>query len=104
MCRYGYQKTQQNYVWSDVAIQAMQAANDKKSMAEILMNQIRPIYSHGSFSNEYRKRMSLYDMFLKDDDLEISEMAKAKKEEAVINMNFAKQSEDAYKEEMQSFE
>ena len=43
-------------------------------------------------------------MFLKDDDLEISEMAKAKKEEAVINMNFAKQSEDAYKEEMQSFE
>lgn len=104
MCRYGYQKTQQNYVWSDVAIQAMQAANDKKSMAEILMNQIRPIYSHGSFSNEYRKRMSLYDMFLKDDDLEISEMAKAKKEEAVINMNFAKQSEDAYKEEMQRFE
>lgn len=104
MCRYGYEKRKKGYVWNDVAIQAMQTANNKKSMAEILIDQIPPTYSNGSFSIEYRKRLCLYDLFLKDDDHQISEMAKVKKGNAIKRMKYEKEREEAYKEEMQRFE
>ncbi len=74
-CTYGYEKIGGNYKWGEIALWAIKKVKYRKNLALKLMKSIEPIFANTSWSKEREPRECLFELFEKDEDIEIMKLA-----------------------------
>lgn len=95
-CTYGYEQVEGKYLWKKIALTAMEQVKNRKALASKLIESISPVSTNTSRSKEREPREILFDLFEKDKDKEIVELAKREKKE------YSKITEELRKNEIES--
>lgn len=103
-CTYGYEQVEGKYLWKKIALTAMEQVKNRKALALKLIESISPVSTNTSWCKEREPREILFDLFEKDKDKEIVELAKReKKEYSELTEQFRKD-EIEYQKNLQRFE
>lgn len=103
-CTYGYEQVEGKYLWKKIALTAMEQVKNRKALALKLIESISPVFTNTSWSKEREPREILFDLFEKDKDKEIVELAKREKKEYSEITEQLRKDEIEYQKNLQRFE
>lgn len=101
---YGYERVEGKYLWKKITLTAMEQVENRKVLALKLIESINPVFTDTKWSKEREQREILFDLFEKDKDGEIVELAKKKKKKYCENTERYRKEEREYEKNLQRFE
>ncbi|NBH13306.1 hypothetical protein D3Z36_03710, partial [Lachnospiraceae bacterium] len=101
---YGYEQIEGKYQWKKIAFTAMKQVKDRKSLALKLIESISLKLIITNWGKEREAKEILFDLFVKDKDKEIAELALREKKEYSEITEQLRKDELAYQKNIQRFE